>query len=183
MKSKIIANSLCFAVASKIYKSIRVYVNHSIIYRGFCSFMYHVHNYGQHSKILKYLNRGSENQEISLYKICINKIEKIIANFVQTINSIYIKSSANSLFFIFFRREQENIKKDPYAYTLLTLLGGIVSFNILSPLFNKFYLKQLMISTLFAIVIIVFYLNPSGIIKNSALVNAFVKLLNNGIEE
>lgn len=183
MKNKIIANSLCFALASKIYGLICVYVGHSVIYKGFCSFTHRIHTYSQHSKILKYLNKGSEYRKISLYKICINKIEKFIANLVQTINDIYMKSSAGSLLFGFLRRERKNMKENPYAYVLLMFLGGAVSLSILNLFFNKFHLRQLVISALFIVVIIIFYLNSSNIIKNSSLVNVFVRFFDSGIEE
>lgn len=183
MKNKIVANSLCFNIVLKIYKSVRIFINHSIICKGLRSFMQHIHNYSRHSRILKYLGRENKNQEISLYRAYTNKIEKIIANSARTTNNIYRKSSVNSLFFNFFHRELENIKKDPHTYVLLVLLGSIVSFNVLGLFFNRFYLKQLIISALSVITIIIFYLNPSNIIKNSTFVNVFIRFLNSDIKE
>lgn len=183
MKNKIIANSLCFTIVLKIYRLISKYFKHSIVYRSFCSFTYLLQDYSQHSKISRCLFKKSKYQKISLYNICMNKFEKTITNLIKILNDIYKKSLINSFLFKFFCKDQKNIKKNPQIYIFLTLLSSIVSFNILNLFFDKLYLNQIIISTLFIISITIFYLNSSTIIKNSNFINILIKLLNSGIEE
>lgn len=181
MKNKIFKNSLCFTTMLKSYESIRVYFSHSTTYKIFHLFTHNIREYSQHSKILNYFADDPKKQKTSLCKTCINKIQNIIVNFIKIINNIYKKSSINSFLFNLFDKEQKKIKQDTNTYIFFTLLGSIVSFSILSLLFNRLGLKQLTMSILFVIIITIFYLNSSNIIRNSKLVNIFIKLLDSNI--
>lgn len=181
MKNKILKNSLCFTAVLKLYGSIRIYFSHSISYKILYSFTRNIREYSQHSKILNYFTRESKHQKTSLYKFCLNKAKNIAVSLIETINSIYTKSSVNSFLFNILDKEQKKIKKDTNTYVFLTLLGSIISFNILSLLFNRFSLKQLTMSIVFVAITIIFYLNSSNIIRNSKLVNVLTKLLDSNI--
>lgn len=183
MKNTIINNSLFFNFILKIYNLISVYIKHSLIYRFFCSFTNLLQIYSRNSKILNYLTKKPEYQSMSLYKICISKLEKFIIELIEIINNMYTKIFLNSFFFNFFYRIIKNTKENNEIYISLTLLTSIVSFNILSLYFYKINTNQLIISILSITTIIIFNINSNNIIENSSFINLLYKLSNSNIEE